>query len=294
MSARHETAARRRRLEPRRGAGIRQFLRYYVLVLLRKEHLSPKQIIRKIRKESAENRDFRPSGPLLVAREDLDTVMRQLSRQGLIRDLGAKWRITLKGIRRLVQYRRENRGQSQSKDRAARKLLRLMGSCRPPKRVLDVGTGEGYLAFQAADKGCRVMGIDSGSFDYSRDSINNARKKAREGDGDVEFVRASVTGPRLRNETFDYVVTSHAIHCMRDQRRCLRAVYRLLKPGGIFLCMDFQINLKSFLRHGWHGFLALSEEDWRVFLPACGFDPPEIHRVGDYLVLRAHKPTASP
>ena len=282
---------KRTELQPRRGGGIRQFLHYYVLVLLRKEHLSPEQIIRKIRKESAENRDFRASGPLLVAREDLDRVMRQLSSQELIRPVGTKWRITLKGIRRCARYRQQKKEQSHGKDRAARKLLRLMGPCKPQRRVLDVGTGEGYLAFQVADKGCRVLGIDSGSFDYSKDSISNAREKAQAKSGRVEFLRTSVTGFGRRNRRFDYVVSSHAIHCMRDQRRCLRAVYRLLKPKGVFLCMDFQVDLKGFLRHGWHGFLALSEEEWRAILPGCGFDPPEIHKVGGYLVLRAQKPT---
>jgi len=282
-----------RRLQPRRGAGIREFLRYYVLALLRRGHLSPKQIIRKIRKESAGNRDFRPSGELLVAEEDLAEVMGRLSRQELIRTAGTKWCITRKGIRQLARYRRQEKQQTHGKDRAARKLLRLMGPCRPGRRVLDVGTGEGYLAFQVADKGCRILGVDSGAFDYSKDSISNARKKARAKGGDVEFLRTSITGRRLRNRSFDCVVTSQAIHCMKDPARCVRAIYRLLKPGGVFLCMDFQVGLRGFFQHGWHGFLAVSEEEWRVLLPEYGFDPPEMHRAGDYLVVRAHKPAAS-
>jgi len=284
---------KRTELQPRRGADVREFLRYYVLVLLRKEHLSPQQIIRRIRKASAENRDFRPSGPLLVAREDLDGVVRQLNRQGLIRDLGAKWCITREGIRRLARYRRQQKQQSHGKERAARKLLRLMGPCKPAKRVLDVGTGEGYLAFQVADRGCRVLGIDSGSFDYSKDSIRNARKKAKTRGGRVAFVRGSVTGPRLRRRRFDCVVASQAIHCMKDQRRCLRAIHRLLEPGGVFLCMDFRVGLQGFLHCQWHAFLSLCEGEWQTLLPECGFDVPEFHRVGEYLIVRAHKPTGS-
>ena len=278
-----------RELQPRQGPSIRQFLRYYVLVLLRKEHLSPEQIIRNIRKESEENRDFRPSGQLLVAPADLDRTMRQLSRQGLIRPLGTEWRITREGIRRLAQYRRQQKQQSHGKNRAARRLLKLMDPCEPHRRVLDVGTGEGYLAFQVADKGCRVLGIDSGSFDYSKDSICKARDKARTRGGLVEFLRTSVTGPHLAQKRFHYVVASQAIHCMKDQGRCLETIYRLLKPGGVFLCMDFQVGLKGFLQHGWHTFLALSEGEWRALLPKYGFDPPEMHRAGDYLVIKARK-----
>lgn len=285
---------KRKQLQPRSGVGIRQFLRYYVLVLLRREHLTPEQIIRKIRTESAENRDFRASGQLLVTRQDLDRVMKQLSSQELIRAIGVKWCITRKGIRKLIQCRQQKKDQTQGKNRAARKILKLMSPCTSAKKVLDVGTGEGYLAFQIADKGCRVLGIDSGSFDYSRDSLNNARKKAqvkgKGKGGDVEFVRASVTGPRLRNKSFDYVVSSQAIHCMKDQCRCLKAIYRLLKPGGVFLCMDFQIGFRGFLQHGWHGFLAVSEEEWKIFLPEYGFETSKFYKAGDYLVLAARKP----
>jgi len=282
---------KRSRLQPRRGADVRRFLRYYVLVLLREEHLSPQQIIRKIRKKSAANRDFRPSGPLLVAREDLDRVMRQLSRQELIRPVGTKWRITREGIRQLARYRQQATDRSRAKDRAARKLLKLMGRCKRHTRVLDVGTGEGYLAFQVADKGCRVLGIDSGSFDYSRDSIHNARDKAKAKGGGVEFMRTSVTAARLRRRRFDCVVASQAIHCMRDQSRCLRAIHRLLKPGGLFLCMDFQAGLEGFLHCEWHAFLSLLRGEWETLLPECGFDMPEFHRVGEYLLVRTRRQT---
>jgi len=125
---------KRTELQPRRGADVREFLRYYVLVLLRKEHLSPQQIIRRIRKASAENRDFRPSGPLLVAREDLDGVVRQLNRQGLIRDLGAKW---------------------------------CIGGCGAVS-----GIGESRRTYQGSDLGCRG-GIRRGRSQQGRYRCNN-------------------------------------------------------------------------------------------------------------------------
>lgn len=280
---------RRREPKARTGPSIREFLRYYVLVLLRGEHLTPRGILGKIKRESACNRDYRASGQLLVDKQDLGRVLQQLKRSNLASPAGAKWRLTRQGRKKVRIYKKQQGRCPSSKERAARLLLKWMGHCQPGERVLDVGTGEGYLAFKVADKGCCALGIDSGSFDYSKDSVRKASEKAEGRSGQVEFLRRSVTGLRGRNESFDYVITSQAIHCMEDQRRCVKAIYRLLKPGGSFLCMDFAVGLKGFLQHGWHAFLGVSKEEWKVMLPQCGFEEPRFRKVCDYLVVTARK-----
>jgi len=283
---------RERDVKPRKGPSIREFLRYYVLALLKSEHLTSRRIIGKIKRESAGNRDYRASGQLLVDEQELNRVLGQLKKMELIGLDGAKWRLTRQGRRKLDIYENQEGQCPDSKERAARLLLKWMGPCKPGQRVLDVGTGEGFLAFKVADKGCRVMGIDSGSFDYSKDSIKKAREAAEARGGQIEFLRMSVTGLRGKNEGFHYVITSQALHCMKDQGRCLKAIYRLLKPGGSFLCMDFAVGLKGFLEHGWHAFLAVSKEEWEAQLPRYGFEEPQFRRVCDYLVVMTRKPPA--
>jgi len=272
------------------GPCIREFLRYYVLVLLRKRQMSPKNVRRAIKRQSRENRDFRPSGPLLVGTRDLSLVLHQLRRQGLIEQSEDEWCLTARGQDRLSGYERQKEADQNGKERAARKVLKLMGEPGPGESVLDVGTGDGFLAFKLVDKGYRVLGIDSGSFDYSKDSIRSAVEKAASRGGQVEFRETSVADLTGTHERFDYVVTSQAMHCMKDQRQCLDAIYRLLKPAGAFLCMDFLVGLEGFLHHGWHSFLAISREEWRQLLPQCGFEKPGCYKTGDYLVVRAHKP----
>jgi len=156
--------------------------------------------------------------------------------------------------------------------------------------VLDVGTGEGFLAFKVAARGVRVLGIDNGCFEYSKDSIRQARKEAQQHGGDVEFREAAVSDLAELNGSFDYVVSSQAIHCMDNQEACLRAVRDLLAPGGQFLCMDFAIGIRGFFAHGFHGFLAISREEWEQYLPGCGFEGVQVHEVQDYLVVAARKP----
>jgi len=278
-------------LKPREGPSIREFLRYYVLVLLRKRQMSARNVRRAIKRHSGENRHLRPSGVLLVGTRDLRLILRQLRRQGLIEQSEDKWRLTARGQDRLSGYEQQKEADTNGKERAARKVLKLMGGPGPGETVLDVGTGEGFLAFALADKGYRVLGIDSGDFDYSKDSIRSAVEKAASRGGKVEFRETSVADLARTHERFDYVVTSQAMHCMKDQRQCLDAIYRLLKPGGAFLCMDFLVGLEGFLHHGWHSFLAISREEWRQLLPQCSFEEPACHKAGDYLVVRALKPS---
>jgi ubiquinone/menaquinone biosynthesis C-methylase UbiE len=280
----------RDRQKPREGPGIREFLRYYVLVLLRKRNMSDEGMRRAIKRQSRENRNFRPSGPLLVGTRDLRLVLGQLRRRGLIGQSGNRWHLTADGQDRLSGYEKQKEAELNGRERAASRLLKLMGTPRPGDTVLDVGTGDGFLAFKLADEGYRVLGIDSGSFDYSKDSIRSAVEKAASRDGKVEFRKVSVAELTKTGESFSYVVTSQAMHCMKDQGQCLDAICRLLKPGGAFLCMDFLVGLEGFLHHGWHSFLAISRDEWKKFLSHCGFEDPTCHKSRDYLVVRALRP----
>jgi len=253
----HPSAAK-----PREGPNIREFLRYYVLVLLKDGDMSAQEMRPAIEEKSAGNREYRPE---------------------------RKWRLTAPGQDRLASYEEQKEAKSNGKEKAARKLLKLMGPAVRGETVLDVGTGEGFLALKAADEGYRVLGIDSGDFDYSKDSIRSAIEKAKSRGGDVEFREVSVADLVGTHEGFDYVVTSQAMHCMKDQGRCLEAVHRLLKPGGAFLCMDFLVGLEGFMHHGWHSFLAISRQEWRQVLPQRGFEEVSCHKVFDYLLVRARK-----
>jgi ubiquinone/menaquinone biosynthesis C-methylase UbiE len=280
----------RERLKPREGPSIREFLRYYVLVLLQERPMSARNLRRTVKRQSGQNRDFRPSGVLLVGTRDLRLVLRQLKRRDLVEQSEGKWQLTSRGRNRLSAYEKQKDAKGNGKERAARRLLSLMAGQDTARTVLDVGTGEGFLAFKLADEGHRVLGIDSGGFDYSRDSIRSALEKAEARGGQVEFRQSSVTELAGTDERFDYVVTSQAVHCMKDQNRCLEAICRLLRPGGTFLCMDFLVGLEGFFHHGWHSFLAISREEWRQLLPRCGFQEVSCRKAGDYLIVRARKP----
>ena len=275
----------------RTGRGIYAFLEHYVLVMLDEAEATGHQMIATIRERSAGNDDYRDGSALEISPRQMNRVLGRLQRKSYVRtgresDL---YSISAEGKRRLERGKAIEDQAGVDKDQARDKLMSLLRPTPPPKRVLDVGTGGGYLALNLAEAGFEVMAIDSEEFDYSKDSIKRAMEAARERQCAVEFRRSDVRRLRRRN-AFDYVVASQAVHCMQDQPACLKAIYRLLKPAGKFVCLDFNVGLVSFLHHGFHSFLALTTEEWRRQLSQCGFERVRIHDLQELCVVEAGRP----
>jgi len=282
-------------LSYRSGDGIREFLEYYVLLVLKEGASMDKDIINLIQEKSSDNEQYRPGSALRVANEEVERTIAILLRRSSIRRSGDEkaYEITDAGKKALEEANAIKERASGSKEEAVEKLISLLDPCPPEKYVLDVGTGEGYLAFKLAEAGFKVLGIDSSDFGYSKDSIQKASEKINgEKNYDVEFRVADVKELADMENTFDYVVASQAVHCMRDQRGCLEAIYRLLKSGGRFISADFLIGLRGFFAHGFHCFLALSKEEWEQTLMECGYTDVSLYEVNDYCVVEAQKPVA--
>ena len=273
------------------GPSIREFLTYYVLVVLTAKRLTMPELVGEIEARSAENRSFRSNAALRVNSSEMEGVIYNLAARGWarLRPPGARWGVTSAGRRARREMEQTFLAGSHSKQRAASQLVARLKAAPRSSYVLDVGTGEGFLARRLAKRGFRVLGIDSGAFDYSKNSIAKAQQKAGSESARLEFRRADVTRLPCPCRGFDYVVSSQAVHCMKNQRKCLWAIQRLLKPGGRFLSLDFLVGLEGFLAHGFHCFLAISREEWAQILPAMGFDDIHTQKVRDYLIVDARK-----
>jgi len=275
----------------RSGPTIRQFLDYYLLVLLSEKGRSKRQMIDEIKERSEGNRPFRSSGVLWPAAAEMDRVLAGLAEDGHVKapGRGERWRITESGRQALEAHGDAEEG-ANGKERAAERLMEIMGPGSAKIRVLDVGTGQGFLALKLADCGFSVTGIDSGCFDYSKDSLEKAREQAREHGGKVSFRQADVREVDGSDASFDYIVSSQAVHCMSDQCGCVEAVQRLLKPGGRFLCIDYLVGVLGFQRHGFHCFLAMTREEWVEMLLEHRFANIKMHDVDDFVIIEAQKP----
>ena len=275
----------------RSGPSIREFLHYYLLVLLSEKAQTKPELVQQIKERSADNRSYRPSGVLWPASSEMDNVLSSILERGFIKldSPRGKWAITWHGRRARRRIERESQSESDTKERAAEKLIELLGAVSPDSRVLDVGTGQGFLAFKLAEGGFRVLGIDSASFDYSKDNIHEAQQQAASQGGDVQFRQADIAQLTEPDNTFEYIVSSQAVHCMQNQSECLEAIHRLLQPGGRFLCIDFLVGLRGFLSHGFHCFLAISREEWVGLLLEHGFGNIRMYEIDDYLLIESER-----
>jgi ubiquinone/menaquinone biosynthesis C-methylase UbiE len=127
---------------------------------------------------------------------------------------------------------------------------------RASDRVLDLGTGRGFLAIEIAKAvpGCRVVGIDIWSNPAKGEMhkgflIGNSRESAEtnailQGVSDrVEFRQCDAREMPFRSESFDVVVSYAALHQMaqfgaRNGDRVFKEIRRVLRPGGRFVAVE--------------------------------------------------------
>ena len=165
--------------EGRSGDGVCEFLEYYIMVILNEGASTKEKIIEVIQERSSDNTQYRPGSALQVADEEVEGTVAMLLREKCIKrsDCEGTYEITNQGKKALQEANAVKESTSRSKEEAIERLISLLNPGPPEKYVLDVGTGEGYLAFRLAEAGFKVLGIDSGNFDYSKDSIQSALEK---------------------------------------------------------------------------------------------------------------------
>jgi tRNA (cmo5U34)-methyltransferase len=106
-----------------------------------------------------------------------------------------------------------------------------------PRRVLDLGTGDGYTLglLRGLHPGLEGIGVD-----FSAEMLGRARERFAGEDG-VEIVEHDLDDPLPASlGRFDVVVSSFAIHhCVHERKRALYAeVFEALEPGGMFANLE--------------------------------------------------------
>ena len=105
-----------------------------------------------------------------------------------------------------------------------------------PGRVLDLGTGDGYLMALIRDTHPHVTGIAA---DFSAEMLDRAR--ARFANTPVDVAEHNLDEPLPSSwGAFEAVVSAFAIHHVTDDRKqaLYGEVYDRLAPGGVFLNLE--------------------------------------------------------
>ena len=102
----------------------------------------------------------------------------------------------------------------------------LLSYLAPGATILEVGCGDGEVAFELASKGYRVTGLDS---EFER--IAKAR---------LLGVNAKVaTWPQFDHELVDAIAFTRSVHHIDPLDKAVEKARELLQPGGLLLIEDF-------------------------------------------------------
>ncbi len=106
-----------------------------------------------------------------------------------------------------------------------------------PKTVLDVATGTGDLALEAAKlNAVRIYGVD-----ISPAMLEHARQKIERYRLSHTITVEEGTAERLRfpDDTFDAVMVAFGIRNFSNLQQGLREMFRVLRPGGAVMILEF-------------------------------------------------------
>ena len=120
----------------------------------------------------------------------------------------------------------------------------VSGGLLPRSRVIEYGCGAGNSVVYFAKNGFDATGID-----ISENAIRLARRSAERAGVRCSFVVADVLGeiPELTTG-FDFAYDWELLHHIfpEDREKYIGNVWRLLKPGGLYLSVSFSERSRQF------------------------------------------------
>ncbi|MDE5780444.1 MAG: class I SAM-dependent methyltransferase [Lachnospiraceae bacterium] len=140
-------------------------------------------------------------------------------------------------------------------------------------KILDLGTGSGYLSFPIAKKYSNISII---GLDIVEKALEANRTKAREENiRNISFITYNGIDFPFADNEFDMVISRYALHHFPDIQKSISEVSRVIKPGGFLFISDPTPNVNDTSRFV-DGYMQLkkdghikfyTEDEW---LQTCG------------------------
>ena len=122
-------------------------------------------------------------------------------------------------------------------------------------RILDIAGGTGDIAFRMLDHAA-VINNDHQTrvtvSDINPDMLAEGKKRALltpyMDSGRLDFLEANAEKlPMVENDSIDLYTVAFGIRNFTNKQAALREAYRVLKPGGVFACLEFsKVNNSPF------------------------------------------------
>ena len=117
-----------------------------------------------------------------------------------------------------------------------KKTLLNMMNLSVNKKIIDVACGTGDLAklfLEHSSKPSQVTCVDP-----NRGMIKKAKEKLHNYNN-LNWIIAPAEKLPLKKDTFDFYTISFGLRNTKNLNKSLSEAYRVLKPGGRFLCLEF-------------------------------------------------------
>ncbi len=140
---------------------------------------------------------------------------------------------------------------SYGQDRRWKRRLIDLAAPAAGRRTLDLATGTGDIAFAAAARGARVVGLD-----VTLRMIELARAKIGAG-RQIAFLVGDMIALPFPTASFDIVTTGYGLRNVPDLTGAVDEIARVLAPGGQMLSLDFDRPSNAVVRAAYLGYLAV-------------------------------------
>lgn len=130
--------------------------------------------------------------------------------------------------------------------------LKILKQIIKPRKVLEIGCGNGRNAIYLAQKGCTVTAVD-----ISQRAIDWAKEQAEVNSVKIQFVCENIFNLNLELQEFDYIYDSGCFHHLSPHRRVsyIQFINKYLKNNGYF-------SISAFKENGKYGGSSLSDKQY--------------------------------
>jgi demethylmenaquinone methyltransferase/2-methoxy-6-polyprenyl-1,4-benzoquinol methylase len=131
-----------------------------------------------------------------------------------------------------------------------RRLVRMAGPLTG-RTAVDLACGTGDLTYLLVDAGARTVGLDvtPRMLALAKEKRSPARRPA--------FVLGDMCDLPFAAATFDVVTTGYGLRNVPDLSRAIHEIARVLRPGGLFLSLDFNRPANGVVRLLYYGYLSV-------------------------------------
>ena len=107
---------------------------------------------------------------------------------------------------------------------------------QPNTKLIDVAAGTGDIAklfFSKSNNSSSITCVEP-----NKEMMNQGKLKLKSYNS-IEWICANAEKIPIRDNAFDYYSISFGIRNVTDINKTLREAFRVLKPGGRFMCLEF-------------------------------------------------------